>query len=314
MDRMTLTRNDEPIVCIVGPTATGKTAVAVDLAREIHGEVISADSMAIYKGMDIGTAKPTMRERSLATFHLVDVVDPDESFNVARFSQLAEQAYQQILTNNRRTILAGGTGLYIRAFLEGFNLTETPGEPMLRQALEERARREGVASLHEELCRVDAEAGRRIHPNDRIRIIRALEVHHRTGIPISVQHKRDKENRTPKKALKFALNLDRETLYSRIDERVQRMIADGLEEEVRSLLARGVPTNSQSMRSLGYKEMVRYIQGEIDHPTAVELIKSNTRKFAKRQLVWFRADADLIWLEVKGMESYQVARMILSLL
>ncbi len=309
---MALSRDDERIVCIVGPTATGKTAVAVDLACAINGEVISADSMAIYRGMDIGTAKPTVEERSLARFHLVDVADPEESFNVARFNQLAEEAYQQILANNGRTILAGGTGLYIRAFLEGFNLTETPGEPIFRQTLVERAERDGVASLYAELCRVDAEAGRRIHPNDRIRIIRALEVHHRTGIPISIQHKKDKESRRPKKALKFALNLDRETLYSRINERVQRMIADGLEDEVRSLLERGVPTNSQSMRSLGYKEMASYIRGEIDHPTAVELIKSNTRKFAKRQLVWFRADADLIWLEVKGMESYQVARMILS--
>lgn len=309
---MALSRDDERIVCIVGPTATGKTAVAVDLACAINGEVISADSMAIYRGMDIGTAKPTVEERSLARFHLVDVADPEESFNVARFNQLAEEAYQQILANNGRTILAGGTGLYIRAFLEGFNLTETPGEPIFRQTLVERAELDGVASLYAELCRVDAEAGRRIHPNDRIRIIRALEVHHRTGIPISIQHKKDKESRRPKKALKFALNLDRETLYSRINERVQRMIADGLEDEVRSLLERGVPTNSQSMRSLGYKEMASYIRGEIDHPTAVELIKSNTRKFAKRQLVWFRADADLIWLEVKGMESYQVVRMILS--
>ncbi len=309
---MVFTRDDERIVCIVGPTATGKTAVAVDLARAIHGEVISADSMAIYRGMDIGTAKPTVRERSLAKFHLVDVADPEESFNVARFNQLAEEAYQQILANNGRTILAGGTGLYIRAFLEGFNLTETPGDPMFRQTLVDRAEREGVASLYAELCRVDAEAGRRIHPNDRIRIIRALEVHHRTGVPISIQHKKDMENRTPKKALKFALNLDRETLYSRINERVQRMIADGLELEVRSLLECGVPTNSQSMRSLGYKEMASYIRGEIDHPSAVELIKRNTRTFAKRQLVWFRADADLIWLEVKDMESYQVARMILS--
>lgn len=305
-------QNDEPIVCIVGPTATGKTAVAVELARAIHGEVISADSMAIYRDMDIGTAKPTALERSKVPFHLVDVVEPEENFNVARFVHLAEKAHQRILSTNGRTILAGGTGLYVRAFLEGFDLTETPADGSVREHLDERAECEGLANLYSELCRVDPEAGRRIHQNDRIRIIRALEVYIRTGVPISIQHLRNKENRKPKNALKFALNLNRDALYARIDERVRRMIDEGLEGEVRSLLDRGVPWDSQSMRSLGYKEMVSYNRGEIDYHTAVDLIKRNTRKFAKRQLVWFRAEANLIWLDVNGMESYQVAQMILS--
>jgi len=300
------------LLAIVGPTATGKTAVGVHLAERLGGEIISADSMAVYRGMDIGTAKPNAGERAAAPFHLLDVAQPDEPFSVAQFKHHAEQALTAIAARGHRALLVGGTGLYVRALLEGFGLTETPADMSLRTALNEQAERDGSPALHARLAEVDPRAASRIHPNDRVRIVRALEVFERTGVPMSVQQERDARTRTKRHALKFALTADRDELYRRIDERVDAMVRDGLEDEVRGLLAAGYSTELSPMRSLGYKEMVAFIEGDCDKEAAIQAIKQNTRRFAKRQLTWFRSDPDLEWIDVRGMSPQAIAERVLG--
>jgi len=301
-----------PIIAIVGPTATGKTATGVLVAQALDGEIISADSMAVYRGMDIGTAKPTPEERAAVRFHLIDVADPGEPFHVARFKELAEAALSDIRARGRRPLVVGGTGLYVRALLEDFGLTETAADPVLRAALETEANAHGVPALHARLAGVDPVAAARIHPNDRVRIVRALEVYERTGVPISAQQAQDAARRRRRSARKFALTAPREELYRRIDARVEAMIAAGLLEEVKRLLARGYTSAQAPLRSLGYKEMVAYLQGEGDLPTAIQTIKQNTRRFAKRQLTWFRADPELVWVDVGGLSAAQAATAILQ--
>lgn len=306
------TVNEPPIIAIVGPTATGKTATGVRVAQAVDGEIISADSVAVYRGMDIGTAKPTPEERAAVPFHLIDVVDPDEPFNVAQFKQMAEAALSDIRARGRRPLVVGGTGLYVRVLLEDFGLTETPADSARRAALDAEALRLGVPALHARLAEVDPAAAARIHPNDRVRIVRALEVYARTGVPMSVQQARDAERRRCRPARKFALTASREALYRRIDARVDAMIAAGLVEEVKHLLAQGYSPMPASLRSLGYKEMAAYLQDEVDLETAIQAIKRNTRRFAKRQLTWFRADPELIWIDVGEMSPAQAATVILQ--
>jgi tRNA dimethylallyltransferase len=301
-----------PIVAIVGPTATGKTATGVLLAQSLNGEIISADSMAVYRGMDIGTAKPGALERALVPIHLLDVAEPEEAFSVARFKELAEEALAGIRARRRRPIVVGGTGLYVRVLLEDFGLTQTPPDPELRVRLEAQAQQVGAPVLHARLAGVDPQAAARIHPKDRIRIVRALEVYERTGIPMSVQHSNDAERRRPRPAIKFALTASREELYRRIDARVDAMVAAGLEEEVRQLLGRGHSPKQTPLRSLGYKEMIAFLTGACCLNDAVEAIKKNTRRFAKRQLTWFRADPDIVWVDISGKTAAQTAEVILA--
>jgi tRNA dimethylallyltransferase len=302
----------EPILAIVGPTATGKTDVGFHVARAIGGEIISADSMAVYRGMDVGTAKPETGLREVVRFHGIDVADPDEAFHVARFKSLAEQALEGIWARGARPIVVGGTGLYVRALLEDFGLTETPADPLLRSRLDEEAARLGPTALHARLAEVDPAAAARIHPNDRVRIVRALEVFERTGVPISQQQALDAARRLPRPARKFALTAAREELYRRIDIRVDAMMVRGLEEEVRDLLERGYTAAHAPLRSLGYKEMIDYLSGECDRALAVAAIKQNTRRFARRQLTWFRTDPELFWIDVGDKTAEQVAGIILS--
>ena len=300
-----------PIIAIMGPTATGKTLVAAVVARALGGEIISVDSMAVYRGMDVGTAKPDPEERGTVPFHLIDVADPDDPFNVARYKELADTELAAIRERGRRPIVAGGTGLYIRALLEGFGLTTTPPDKELRHELEIEAKVGGTARLHEKLRNLDPGAASKIHGNDKVRIIRALEVCIRTGSQISTQHVLDARRRRPLNAVKFGLTAGREELNRRIDARVDQMIARGLEGEVRNLIGRGYgPT--LSMRSLGYKEISAYIAGEIDLPAAVQAIKQNTRRFAKRQLTWFRAEKDLTWIDVEGKTPPEIATEIIA--
>lgn len=302
--------NERPIIAILGPTATGKTAAAIALAELLEGEIISADSMAVYRGLDVGTAKPTVEEQKQATFHLIDVADPRETFNAAQFNELASRTLNEIRVRGKQSVLAGGTGLYVRAFLEGYGLTATPADPVLREQLNREAREQGTAALYERLRSLDPEAAARIHINDRIRIVRALEVCITTGAPISEQHRSDAEQRKRRPAMKFGLTARREELYRRIDARVDRMISLGLESEVRSLMGRGLDASTQSLRSLGYKEMVGYISGESDMEAAIETIKQNTRRFAKRQLTWFRADKEIEWIDVEDKSPAEVAQLI----
>ena len=302
---------EPPIIAIVGPTATGKTAAAVRVGQVLEGEVISADSAAVYRGLDIGTAKPTPAERAAVRFHLLDVAEPGEPFTAGRFKELAEEALIAIRRRHHWPILCGGTGLYMRVFLDDFGLTGTPADADLRRALHEEAQVHGPGHLHERLRSLDPVAAERIHPNDLVRIVRALEITIRTGIPVSEQHWRDASIRKPKHRITFGFIMPRQILYRRIEQRVDAMVEAGLVQEVQGLLERGVSPTSQAMRSLGYKEVVRYLQGEIGLDEAVYQIKRNTKQFARRQITWFRAQSDVQWLDVADMDAGAVSMVIL---
>lgn len=283
-----------PLLVITGPTATGKSAVAVEVALRVGGEVISADSMMVYRGMDIGTAKPTPAERKGVPHHLIDVVDPEEDFSVAAFQALAREHIWEINARGRLPILTGGTGLYIRAVVEGFRFAGGVNRE-LRRRLAEEARRFGSLYLHERLQAVDPETAARIHPHNVKRVIRALEVFYQTGKPISAAATAVAPQYN---ALVFGLYLEREELYRRIEARVDAMLAAGLVDEVKRLLARGVPREATAMQALGYKEIAAYLKGEVTFEEAVRLLKRNTRRFAKRQFTWFKREEGIRWLDV----------------
>lgn len=283
-----------PLLVITGPTATGKSAVAVEVALRVGGEIISADSMLVYRGMDIGTAKPTPAERKGVPHHLIDIVEPGEDFSVATFQAMARDLIAEINARGSLPILVGGTGLYIRAVLRGFRFAGGVDKE-LRRRLAGEARLFGPVHLHEKLRAVDPEAAARIHPHNVKRVIRALEVFYQTGKPISAAA--GQEN-PPYDALVFGLYLDRQELYRRIEARVDAMLKAGLVEEVRHLLARGLPRETTAMQALGYKEIAAYLAGEVTLEEAVRLLKRNTRRFAKRQFTWFRREEGICWLNV----------------
>lgn len=296
------------LVVILGPTAVGKTEVGILVAEALDAEILSADSMQVYRGMEIGTAKPTPEQRARVRFHLVDVVDPNETFSAARFKALAWQAIDQIEARGKRVLIVGGTGLYLRVLLEGFTLPPVPQDPTLRARLQAEVQRYGSPFLHQKLQEVDPEAAHQLHPNDAVRIIRALEVYYHTGCPISRLQRRETPSR---RLVKFGLSLPRPLLYQRINERVDRMMAAGFLEEVRNLLSRGYSPDLTSMKSLGYRHMVAYLQGRGSLEEAVEQFKRDTRRFAKRQITWFRREPDVIWLDAReGVE--KVAQTILQ--
>lgn len=304
--------DDPPIVAIVGPTASGKTEIGIELAERIDGEIISVDSVAVYRGFDIGTAKPDAAQRARARFHLVDVAEPDEEFNVAQYRTLAISAIKDIRRRCKRPLLVGGTGLYMRVVLDGFSLARTCADPELRASLEREADRAGTGALHARLASLDPAAAARIHPNDRVRIVRALEVIVRTGERMSDLQARDAAARRPMAAVRFGVALPRDELDRRIEQRVHTMMDAGLLDEVRSLLDRGVRPESRPMSSLGYKELVAHIRGEVGLEEAVRNIVRNTRRFARRQLTWFRADARIIWMDVLGKTPAEVAHALLN--
>ena len=287
------------ILVITGPTASGKTWLAVELAKQYNGEVVSADSMQIYRRMDIGTAKPTFAEMQGVPHHMIDVADPEEDFSVARYVEMAAAAVDGALSRGRLPILAGGTGLYIDSLLSGRTFAAFDESSPLRAELEERFRVQGGRALLNELARVDPETAARLHPNDAKRIVRALEVWLSTGRTIT-QH--NEETRAlPPRYRALTLNLDfarREDMWERIDRRVDRMMADGLAEEVRSLLDSGVPERCTAMQAIGYKELAAAIRGGGDLQAAAEEIKLRSRQYAKRQRTWFRRNGEarpLIW-------------------
>lgn len=302
---------ERPLVAIVGPTATGKTSAAVQVARAVHGEIVSADSVAVYRGIDIGAAKPTPDERQTARFHLIDVAEPDEPFTVARFKAMAQSCVAEIESSGHRPLIVGGTGLYVRVLLEDYGLTETPPDPVLRAKLDGEADDQGAPVLHERLVELDPDAAARIHPNDRVRIVRALEVVLRTGVPISAKQAEDAVSRRTRPSIRIGLTASRDELYRRIDVRVEQMIRSGLKEEVSALLARGYDPALTPLRSLGYKEMIAHLSGELSLAESVAAIKMNTRRFAKRQLTWFRAEPNVQWIDVCGKSDEEVASEIL---
>lgn len=284
------------LVAIVGPTATGKTTLAVHLAQTFGGEIVGADSRQVYRHLNIGTAKPTPEERALARHHLVDVVDPGQPFSLAQYLELAHAALEDIWGRGLLPFLVGGTGQYVWALLEGWQVPRVPPDLALRQALEERARREGYSALHEELASVDPAAAARIDPRNVRRVVRALEVYYRTGRPTSAC-----QTRRPLDCQIIIIGLDcpRDELYRRIDQRVDAMMAAGLLDEVRGLLARGYSCDSPSMSGIGYKEICQHLAGELSLAKAVQRIKAGTHRLARMQNAWFRRDDQRIaWFDI----------------
>ncbi|MQL52374.1 tRNA (adenosine(37)-N6)-dimethylallyltransferase MiaA [Desulfofundulus thermobenzoicus] len=286
-----------PLLAIVGPTAVGKTAVSVEVARRLNGEIVSADSMLIYRYLDIGTAKPTMAERRGIPHHMIDIIDPDEPYSVALYQAAARKHINEIWQRGRLPMLVGGTGLFVRSVVRPYHFTGAGVDPLFREQMAEEARRQGPLALHRRLARVDPVSAERIHPHNIKRVIRALEVYHLTGRPMSAGL--ENEARGPVYNLLFiGLTMDRRQLYRRIEDRVDEMMAAGLVEEVKGLLHRGYHAGLQSMQGLGYREMVYYLRGLCSREEAVRLLKRNTRRFAKRQFTWFRREPDIQWIDV----------------
>jgi tRNA dimethylallyltransferase len=303
--------NCRGVVVIVGPTAVGKTAVALELVSEIGGEIISADSMAVYVGMDIGTAKPTAEEQRRARFHLIDVADPAKPFNVGEFQKLASEAIEGVLARNPPAVVVGGSGLYVRAAVDGLNLAIPGRNEKLRDQLADEVREFGNERVHERLREIDPVSAERIHPNNVKRVIRAIEIYEFSGVPASVLF--DGDARRPRgypAARWFGLTMNRDALYERIDRRVDNMIAAGLIEEVAGVLEKGVSPDLPSMHGLGYKEIAAYLRGEYGEQEAISLLKLNTRRFAKRQYTWFKADARVRWIDLSVSTAKKVSGII----
>ncbi|BCV21203.1 tRNA (adenosine(37)-N6)-dimethylallyltransferase MiaA [Moorella sp. Hama-1] len=306
----------EPLAAIVGPTATGKSAIALQVASHLGAEIISVDSAQVYRGMDIGTAKLTPEERvghdgQPVPHHLIDIVDPDEPFSVADYQALARQAIGDINARGRLPILVGGTGLYYQAVVDPYRFTPEGGDPRVRRELEELAIRFGNEYLYERLQRIDPEAARRIHPHDRRRLVRALEVYQTSGQPISAALAWRRRQETPYRLAAVALTMPRPLLYERIEARVDAMLARGLVEEVARLLAR-YDYRLPALQALGYKEIGAYLRHEMSLEEAVALLKRNTRRLAKRQLTWFRRDKRLRWWEVDPARIKEISTAIAS--
>jgi len=305
----------ELLVAIVGPTAVGKTEVAIEVASRLQGEIVSCDSMQVYRHMDIGTAKPGPADRARVPHHLIGVVDPDEPFNVARFQELAWAAIDGIAARGTVPLLVGGTGLYVKAVVDGFLFPWEGASPDIRRDLEDEARNLGAPALHARLEEVDPVAARRIHPNDARRIIRALEVYVTTGRPISEMWRKGRGKLRVDRLIMIGLVRDRESLYARIDRRSELMVEQGLVEETARLLERGYEKALTAGQALGYREIVQYLWGRCSLEEAINLIKKNTRRYAKRQLTWFRADPRIEWIDLGTLESVsEAATCVLALI
>lgn len=306
----------QPLVVLTGPTAVGKTALSVRLAKQIGGEIISADSMQVYRGMDIGSAKIRPDEMQGVPHYLIDELDPDEPFHVVKFQELAKRYLNQIWERGKIPILAGGTGFYIQAVLYDIDFTENEGDSRYREMLEETARKEGAEALHRRLAAVDPKAAEQIHAHNIKRVVRALEFYHLTGKPISEHNEQEHRKDSPYRFAYFVLTDRREALYDRIDRRVDQMMADGLVKEVAGLREKGYNRDMVSMQGLGYKEILDYLDGAYPLEEAVRIIKRDTRHFAKRQLTWFRRERDVIWLsrETYGSGDEAILDAMLKLL
>ena len=305
-----------PLIILTGPTAVGKTAASIGLAKAVGGEIISADSMQVYRHMDIGSAKITEEEMQGIPHYLVDVLDPEEAFNVVRFQEMAKAAMQKIHDNGHIPIVVGGTGFYIQALLYDIDFTENDSDFSFREELEKTAREKGAEYLHSLLKQADPEAAEQIHPHNIKRVIRALEFNRQTGQKISTHNEQERRKQSPYEFAYFVLTDNREALYARIDRRVDKMMEQGLLEEVRALKDRGIARESVSMQGLGYKELLAYLDGEIPLEEAVRIIKRDTRHFAKRQLTWFRRERDVIWIDRQeiGQEEEKIVDYMLNVL
>lgn len=292
------------IIVIAGPTASGKTSLAVELALHLGGEVVNADSMQVYRGMDIGTAKPTEEEKRGVSHHLMDVVDPDEAFNAAIYRSLSMPVIEDLHSSGTPCFVVGGSGLYIRALLGG--LFECPRPPEgLREALLEEWERLGPEVLHKRLEKKDSNAAKVIHPNDRVRVLRALEVMELTGRPFSSTANDHDFRDNPFQALKICLYLERDRLYKRINRRSKEMIEQGLFDETRALLEKGYGPELKPMQSIGYRHAVKYLSGEWDLAMTSERLQVDTRRYAKRQKTWFRGEPDYAWYMPEDLDEIQ---------
>ena len=289
------------VIAVAGPTASGKSDLGLKLAQRLGGEIVCMDSMQIYRRMDIGTAKPTAQERALLPHHMLDVADPTEAYAVADYAVAAEQVIAQILSRGRVPILVGGTGLYLKALMDGLSLGGTGGDERLRAELNALADEPGGKErLHARLAAVDPETAARLHPNDRRRVIRAIEVFEQTGVPMSRQNHAAQDR--PFRVLPLALDWPRDLLYARLETRVHRMMEMGLLSEVRALLESGVAPAAQSMQGIGYKELIPAAMGQDDVNRAVWDIIVHTRHYAKRQGTWLRAEPRCVWLDARDAD------------
>ena len=311
---MNMTNNElKPLVILVGPTAVGKTAASIGLAKALNGEIISGDSMQIFRGLDIGTAKITKEEMQGVPHHLIDIKEPWETFSVAEFKRLADEAIDDIHARGKLPIIVGGTGFYINSVLYEYHFGEADTDEAYRAELEQYAEAHGNEALWNILQEKDPDSAAKLHSNDTKRVIRALEVLHVTGIPASERQSTVDKQTMRYNAVYIALNMPREVLYDRINRRVDIMIQDGLEAEVRNALANGVAQDALSMTSIGYRQMIQYFNEEISFDRAVELIKRDTRHFAKRQLTWFRHDPNIQWVDKWGKTDEQVEAELLAI-
>lgn len=288
----------QPLMILTGPTAVGKTDLSIRLAKALNGEIISADSMQVYRHMDIGSAKIRQQEMGGVPHHLIDILEPEEPFNVALFKELAARAVREIAGRGHLPIVVGGTGFYIQALLYDIDFTENDGGTEIRQELEQQAAQQGPHVLHGILREIDPESAAAIHENNVKRVIRAIEFYRQTGTRISLHNRTEREKTSPYRFLYYVLTTDRGELYERIDRRVDLMMEEGLLDEVRRLRDLGCHKGMVSMQGLGYKEILEYLDGEISLEEAVRILKRDTRHFAKRQITWFKRERDVTWLNL----------------
>mgnify|MGYP004624988941 FL=1 len=303
----------KPLVILTGPTAVGKTKASIGLAKAIGGEIISADSMQVYKQMDIGSAKIKPSEMEGVPHYLVDILEPDEEFHVVLFQQMAKQAIQKIYEKGKIPILVGGTGFYIQAVLYDIDFSENEKDTSYREELEKLAQTKGAEYLHDLLREVDEKSAQDIHANNVKRVIRALEYFHQTGEKISEHNEEQRKKVSPYNFSYFVLNDERAHLYEKINLRVDQMINEGLVSEVQSLKEKGYTRDMVSMQGLGYKEMLDYLDNKCSLEEAVEIIKRDTRHFAKRQITWFKRESDVTWIDKKEYE-YNEERILKAML
>lgn len=293
----------KPLLILTGPTAVGKSALSIGLAKAVGGEIISADSMQVYRGMDIGTAKIMPEEMQGVPHHLIDVLEPQEEFNVVVFQKKCKEAMTQIYQRGNIPIIVGGTGFYIQSVLYDIDFTQNNPDTSYRAKLEEFARIRGKEELHQELARVDEASAKTIHPSNVKRVIRALEYYHQTGEKISEHNEAQRQKQSPYQFIYYVLSLPRPLLYERINQRVDQMRQQGLVDEVKRLKEQGCTRDMVSMQGLGYKEILAALDGELTIEEAFEKIKRETRHFAKRQFTWFRRERDVTWLEKERFDS-----------
>lgn len=304
----------KPLIILTGPTAVGKTSLSIELAKALSGEIISADSMQVYRHMDVGSAKVTTEEMQGVPHHLIDVLDPEEEFNVTRFQSMAKKAMEGIYARGHVPIVVGGTGFYIQALLYDIDFRENEDSPAIRRELERLGEEKGSEYLHDMLREVDPESAELIHANNRKRVIRAIEYYRMTGQKISEHNQEEHEKESPYQFFYYVLTCDRKLLYERIDLRVDLMLEQGLVDEVEKLREMGCRRGMVSMQGLGYKEILDYLDGACTLEEAVSVLKRDTRHFAKRQITWFKRERDVRWLELEqfGGDRNKVLEHILA--